>query len=70
MLLFSSRISGTASSAAAEGVGARKSDTKSEIVKKFIDFCNEEKQQEKATNLGFNALKDYSYSGYNFKGNE
>ena len=41
---------------------------KKEIVKQFVEFCKTSSSQEKATNVGFNGLPDYTYSGYQYKG--
>ena len=46
------------------------SSTKKEIVNKFIEYCTSDKAQEKATNVGYNAYKDYQYSGYQYKGRQ
>jgi len=43
---------------------------KKEIVNTFIDYCKEEKSQQKATSEGFNGLPDYSYTGYQYTGRE
>lgn len=46
------------------------SNMKKEIVNKFIEYCKSSESQEKATNEGFNGLKDYTYSGYKYKGKQ
>ena len=46
------------------------SNTKQEIVDKFVEYCKSANAQEKATNNGFNGMQDYSYSGYKFKGKQ
>ena len=43
---------------------------KKEIVKQFVEFCKTTSSQEKATNVGFNGLPDYTYSGYQYKGTQ
>ena len=46
------------------------SSLKIEIVNKFVEYCKSSTSQEKATNAGFNGLQDYTYSGYQYKGNQ
>ena len=43
------------------------SNIKTEIVNKFVEYCRNSTSQQKATNEGFNALQDYTYSGYQYK---
>jgi Ca-activated chloride channel family protein len=44
------------------------SNVKKEIVNKFVEYCKSQKSQDKATNIGFNGLESYQYSGYQYKG--
>ena len=46
------------------------SNIKQETINKFVEFCKKPESQEKAKNNGFNALEEYNYSGYKFKGNQ
>ena len=46
------------------------SSIKKEIVNKFVDYCKDQKAQDKATNLGFNGLESYQYSGYHYQGTQ
>ena len=44
------------------------SNVKKEIVNKFVEYCKSQKFQDKATNIGFNGLESYQYSGYQYSG--
>lgn len=46
------------------------SNIKKEIVNKFVEYCMSQKSQEKASNMGFNGLESYQYSGYQYKGRQ
>ena len=43
---------------------------KKEIIKEFYKYCTNDESQKIASNIGFNAKKDYTYSGYKYSGNE
>ena len=46
------------------------SGVKQEIIQKFVEYCKNTESQKLASNDGFNALDDYSYSGFAFNGND
>ena len=46
------------------------SNTKTETLQKFIEYCKSADAQKLATNEGFNAIQNYQYTGYNFNGND
>ena len=46
------------------------SDSKNEIVEKFIEYCETQEAQNMAKDDGFNLYNDYQYSGYDYSGIE
>lgn len=46
------------------------SDSKNEILEKFIKYCETQEAQNMAKDDGFNLYNDYQYSGYDYSGTE
>lgn len=46
------------------------SNIKRKIAQKFLEYIKSDNAQKIASNVGFNVFADYTYSGYNYTGNE